>query len=537
MTVLPVTLLRCGATVLVLAAPLLSTLGEARPGWAGTAESGAAKPALTGPGISLGNADATISNIASTSDQYLKYYVVRASYNNRPETLREIAARLLGEEDRASAIFELNKDRIQPDGARLTDPDALRAGWLLALPWDAVGDGVEYGLLPEVTGPPPAPPRPTPPAAAGGGPTNCVAPAAWAGTAVHWAQLRLTLDEAWARTRGQGVTVAVIDSGVDGSVPALAGRVLPGSDAAASGQRGDRDCLGHGTALAGILAARSSSRNGLVGVAPEATILPVRITMTGGTARPDEIATAVELALTGGATVVMIAVPLDGTDGRVAAAIQTATDRDAVVVLAAPPVNAPAAELSAAALRVGAVGADDQPSSAHPPGSVDVLAPGVDIVSLGIGGPGAVQGTGADFAVPFVAGLVALVRAAEPTLSAPAIVDRVMRTADRGSAADRDPRHGWGVIDPSAAVTSTRQTGYSGAARRNTLATERTPTFVATLLTLLALLALGFSVWRRPGKRRPPTGADGEHDLTRPRHAAERGRLIVETIKRRTGRW
>ena len=78
-----------------------------------------------------------------------RYYVVAPPKNGQPEFLYEIAAKTLGNGNRYTEIFDLNKDRIQPDGGRLTDPMVLSPGWILILPTDAKGAGVR-------TGPPPA---------------------------------------------------------------------------------------------------------------------------------------------------------------------------------------------------------------------------------------------------------------------------------------------------------------------------------------------------------------------------------------------
>ncbi len=84
-------------------------------------------------------------------------------------------------------------------------------------------------------------------------------------------------------------------------------------------------------------------------------------------------------------------------------------------------------------MRVGAVAADDRLAGEYVPGAVDVLAPGVNVLTTGEGGE--IEATGTDFAVPFVAGLAALIRAAEPELSPAAVAQRVMNSADGGVAA------------------------------------------------------------------------------------------------------
>ncbi|GAB3275016.1 LysM peptidoglycan-binding domain-containing protein [Kineosporia babensis] len=97
----------------------------------------------------------------------MKFYVVRAAYKGEPEFLFSIAERFLKDGERWPEILELNKDRPQADGGRLTDPASITAGWVLVLPADAKGKLVRTGPLPEVSAAPtnPATPAPAPGAA------------------------------------------------------------------------------------------------------------------------------------------------------------------------------------------------------------------------------------------------------------------------------------------------------------------------------------------------------------------------------------
>ncbi|MGW0435147.1 hypothetical protein ACWDV4_21735 [Micromonospora sp. NPDC003197] len=104
------------------------------------------------PGISAGQ--------APSDTRTVKYYTVSDSPGG--ETLASVAGRILGDESRADELYQLNAGRTQPDGGTLTEPTRLRVGWHLILPWDAVGDGVQYGRLPTGKGtPPPTTPLPS----------------------------------------------------------------------------------------------------------------------------------------------------------------------------------------------------------------------------------------------------------------------------------------------------------------------------------------------------------------------------------------
>ncbi|MFG1890457.1 S8 family serine peptidase [Micromonospora sp. NPDC049051] len=399
------------------------------------------------------------------------YYTVTSSYQGAPENLWEISARFLGDAGRAGEILDLNAGRVQPDGGRLSDPSRLRAGWHLVLPWDAVGTGLRHGPLPTADGKSSACPREE----------------AVAATAA-WGQTLLAPNRAWPEADGSGVRVAVIGSGVDGSAPELAGRVSTGTDVAAGTGRADTGCEGAGTALAGIVAGDDGADGRNFGVAPAARIVPIRAGTGARTA-----ATAVDVATGSGAQVVLIDAGVDATDPAIRAAVSDAIGRNVVVVVPATAGVAPMDGL----LRVGALGADRQPAGNQPDDAVDLLAPGVDVASIGR------TGTGAEYAAAFVAGTVALVRSAHPTLHAADVTRQV-----RDTAAQR-------LVDPVAAVTTPLPGGVGVNAEVETPSSglgtlSRVLTWVAVGLAVVVLLAyllpppvraLGAAVARRRARR------------------------------------
>ncbi|MEV4707279.1 hypothetical protein [Actinoplanes sp. NPDC049316] len=120
-----------------------------------TALAAAGVPAAAVPAAAA--AHAAPSPSAEPAAASVKYYVVRNQFNGEPEFLFEIAQRFLGSGDRNDEIFALNRGRLQPDGLRLTKPEAILPGWILQLPADAEGVGVQTGPLPTVTIAEPAP--------------------------------------------------------------------------------------------------------------------------------------------------------------------------------------------------------------------------------------------------------------------------------------------------------------------------------------------------------------------------------------------
>lgn len=443
--------------------------------------------APTGPSVAKATGD---------PQPYVKYYVVVAQYQGQSESLTAIARRFLGSGERSAEIYHLNTGRVQPDGSRLTDPGVLKAGWQLVLPWDAAGEGVKYGQLP--TGKRPTPsarptgatspgpvagsPSPSPsrtsasPRPGGTGP-KCTATTG-SSSRSDWAQLRMAADSAWTLTRGNGVKVAVVDTGVDATVQQLSGRVAVGADVTVGNGRGDTDCLGSGTAMAGIIAGDSSVDGSPVGIAPDATILPVRVVRGSGAARAADAANAIEVAVSAGASVVAVGSHVDLGDPAVASSVATALDHDVLLVAGAPtkaltPPSPAGRSGGGALLFTGGVGAGDQLAEQYVEGAVEVVAPGVDVASLGVGGGRAVSNTGTEFAVAFVAGQAALIRAAQPDLTAAQVKDRIRSTADAIGATVSDTKYGSGMINPAASVSvsvddrnqvASQQEGNTGAA-------------------------------------------------------------------------
>src|SRR5690606_22801508 len=146
------------------------------------------------------------------------------------------------------------------------------------------------------------------------------------------------MSEVWELSDGAGVTVAVLDTGVDASISELAGAVIPGTNLSGSSDDDgtvDHDPEGHGTAMATLIASRGGS-SGMIGAAPAATILPVTSSVTGG-APADDYSVGIRYAVDHGASVInmsVAAVPAgsDPCPARVAAAIRYAISQDVVVV-------------------------------------------------------------------------------------------------------------------------------------------------------------------------------------------------------------
>lgn len=293
--------------------------------------------------------------------------------------------------------------------------------------------------------------------------------------AVHelpWAQQYLDPKRAWPFSTGAGVTVAVIDSGVDADHPQLRrkGKVLRGRDFFLVGTLpGNYDCVSHGTGVASIIAADQVAGIGFHGVAPNAKILPVRIsdrevTDEGNTRviDPDVLAHGIRYAADQGAKVINLSLSGLRDHKQVRAAIQYAQRKDVLIVAAAG--NAQQQDDGAAdlpsypaaydgVLGVGAIDIAGARSSNSQIGRyVDLVAPGEGVLSA-TRQAGHQYVSGTSFATPFVSGTAALVRSAWPELTAQQVTQRLLATATPARGGPGSLAYGAGVVDPYRAVT------------------------------------------------------------------------------------
>lgn len=260
--------------------------------------------------------------------------------------------------------------------------------------------------------------------------------------------------DAWTLGDGAGVVVAVIDTGVNAAHPDLAGRVLPGVDLIEPGTPPD-DPNGHGTLVAGVIAAAIGNGIGGAGIAPRATILPVRVLDATGTGSSREVAEGIRWAVRNGAHVVNLSLAeapglvtgagsVIGTD--VEAAIQEA-HASGVTVVAASGNEGRATTPYAPGVPVIVVGASDREDRVWPHSNRDdrtLFAPGVEVIST-YTGEGYARADGTSFAAPVVSAGAAILRSAG--LSPAQVRDRLYATARPGIG-------GAGRVDLAAAASA-----------------------------------------------------------------------------------
>ncbi|SHG11320.1 Subtilase family protein [Jatrophihabitans endophyticus] len=275
-----------------------------------------------------------------------------------------------------------------------------------------------------------------------------------------------------AGARGQGVTIAEIDTGVNADLAELRGRVVRGTDLGRRGDgRVDREvsAFGHGTAMASIMVARPGLL-GITGIAPDARILPIAVPLNGTTdaAKPDRLADAIRYGADHDAKVISMSLGGKRSEGsdtescpdEEQAAVFHALSKGAVVLASVgnsgPKRNA--IEEPGVCLGVVSVGAVDAAgdvadfSSRQP--YLTLVAPGVRIPSLGRVAATAYSGDGTSQATAVASAVAALVWSRHPTLTARAIVTRLLATLDTRGVRGHSEEYGYGRLDARRAVTA-----------------------------------------------------------------------------------
>jgi thermitase len=272
-----------------------------------------------------------------------------------------------------------------------------------------------------------------------------------------WALPKIQAPSAWDSANGSGVTIAILDTGVDSSHPDLAANMVPGWNIYDNNSN-TADVHGHGTAVAGTAAMVGNNSSGSAGVAWGAKIMPVRISQPDGYAYWSTIAQGVNWAADNGAKVVNISYGVSGSS-TVQSAAQYLRNKGGVVVVSAG--NTSALDSTAAhdsLLTVAATDSNDARASFSTYGNfVDLAAPGVSIYATTRGGSYG-NWSGTSFSSPITAATAALMLSANSRLT-PADIDRILKSTavDLGTAG-ADQHFGAGRIDAARAVAAARAT-------------------------------------------------------------------------------
>jgi serine protease len=305
----------------------------------------------------------------------------------------------------------------------------------------------------------------------------------------QWALDQLNAPEAWARgARGAGTTVAVVDTGVDLAHPDLSSKLVAGHDFVAGRTdcpAGPQDENGHGTHVAGIAGAMTDNGIGVAGVAPDASIMPVRVLDEEGSGSLEDVAAGIRWAADNGAEVINLSLgelpivgQLEPLNEDIEAAVTHAWDRGSLVVAAAGNESFPLCSYPSFAEHAVCVGATDSrglptyysnfPNNGsmlgfRAPGGVgsvfceddediwSTMWPGSDFDCQGSGSIGGYETlAGTSMASPQVAGVAALLSG--QGLTNAQIVERLKQTSSNHGL--YDPVMGYGIVDADAATAS-----------------------------------------------------------------------------------
>ncbi|MGW0505203.1 type VII secretion-associated serine protease mycosin [Micromonospora sp. NPDC003241] len=275
-----------------------------------------------------------------------------------------------------------------------------------------------------------------------------------------WHVRTLELAEMHQISRGEGITVAVIDTGVDATHPDLKDDVVPGVDLYDDEAKGRVDRERHGTGMASLIAGHGhgpGNRDGVLGVAPKARILPVTIkSPRAAVIAPTAIAAGIDWAVDNGADIVNVSLGASHSE-ELNRAVDRAYQRNVVVVAAVGnrkdaiignPARHPGAIAVNGTDRAGVISNE----AALPAEEVDVAAPGEDIVQAAPGGR-YVTAVGNSGSAAIVSGALALVKAKYPNLTAFQLFERLLETTRDAGDPGKDLYYGWGALDLRAALT------------------------------------------------------------------------------------
>jgi subtilisin family serine protease len=247
----------------------------------------------------------------------------------------------------------------------------------------------------------------------------------------QWGPRLVSAPRAWEVTRGsQGVTVAVLDTGVDGSHPDLRGSLVGGYDVIDQDAVAE-DAHGHGTAVAGVIGARTNNGEGQAGLCWTCSLLAIRVLGADGFGTTSTIAEGIIRAVDAGARVLNLSLGGSATTETQREAVAYALDRGAVVVAAAGNDGQATTLYPAAQPGVIGVAATDEHDRlygwSNRGSAVRVAAPGCNTAPLLHGAYTYFCGTSA--ATPVVAGIVALLLSVDATFTSAEIEHALRRSA------------------------------------------------------------------------------------------------------------
>ncbi|HNW93731.1 MAG TPA: S8 family serine peptidase, partial [bacterium] len=354
--------------------------------------------------------------------------------------------------------------------------------------------------------------------------------------AEQWGIAAMHFADAWPLTRGE-VTVAVLDSGLDCTLSEFAGQCLPGYDFV-NDDDNPADDHGHGTMVAGVIAALADNGVAIAGAAPGCRLLPVKVIAADGYGTYADIADAIVWSADRGARVINLSVGGYSPSVMLQEAVDYAVARGCVIVAAAGNDHAGDPLYPAACDGVIGVAALDQslqPASFSNYGpAIDCAAPGVAVPVTLIGG-GWQRAAGTSFAAPLVSAAAALAATRFPDDTSESVTARLLASATDLGAAGRDDATGCGLPDALAVL----QTPAPAVPELQTVPLAGGAVADVRLMTDAEFAALRSSVGTAEPGRNYNVVVDGHGTGLRPPTAAEweasRGRTLLATAIRPAG--
>ncbi|UCM90807.1 S8 family serine peptidase [Streptomyces marincola] len=274
----------------------------------------------------------------------------------------------------------------------------------------------------------------------------------------------MRMDQVWQRAQGEGITVAMLDTGVDASLPTLEGRVLEGVDLTRGGESAHTDTAGHGTIMAGLIAG-SGTGNGIAGLAPSVQILPIRVSAASVDFGLEERwSRAIEYAISSGADIISISLAKEqfGSIPELEAAIASAARNDILIFAGSGNEGDGANTLMVPAALDGVVGVG---AVGQQGGWADysTYGPQVALAAPGDGVPGRcpdgshqpaciMERGGTSAATALASASAALIWSAHPEWTKNQVLRVMLETADGPEGAERDDFVGYGMVRPDRVI-------------------------------------------------------------------------------------
>jgi type VII secretion-associated serine protease mycosin len=275
--------------------------------------------------------------------------------------------------------------------------------------------------------------------------------------------------KAWEKSQGAGVKVAVIDTGIDASHPALEGAVVGGTDVSGLGTPDGLTPVGqnnyHGTMVASLIAGRGNPLDkgaGILGTAPKAQLLSVSMAFgVEGIDTDSQVAEGIFWAVDNGAQVINLSLTRNSVSWPESwdKAFLYAFENDVVIVAAVgnrvdgtEQVSAPATIPGVIAVAGVDINANTSELSSTSGFTIGVTAPSEELVAAYPGGKYRIW-SGTSGAAPIVSGMVALVRSLYPEMNAANVVNRVIQSATKNGFQNYSSTYGYGLIDAEAALS------------------------------------------------------------------------------------